>query len=90
MELEAQECLYKQGDSGDSFWFLISGSLEVTVKQGQETKFSKSIDENTFFGQKKAYQESRSDQAQVTSDKVKVIRFQTSVYEKIIANTELS
>ena len=52
VELEEQQYLYKQGDSGDTFWFLLDGSTEITVKSAQEdeTKFSKSIDENTFFG----------------------------------------
>ena len=53
--------MYKEGDSGDTFWFLVEGRIEVTVKSGQETKFSKSIDENTFFGQKKTHQENRTD-----------------------------
>jgi CRP-like cAMP-binding protein len=52
VELKEGDYLYKNGDSGSMFWFVLTGKLEVLVKSDDEFKFSKSIDEQTFFGKK--------------------------------------
>jgi CRP-like cAMP-binding protein len=53
-KLEKGDFLYKQGDIGSRFYFVISGSLEVIVKSegSDEFKYSKSIDTNMYFGLK--------------------------------------
>ena len=45
----------------------MTGTLELLVKSGDEFKYSKGIDESSFFGQKKFYNEPRSDFAKVNS-----------------------
>lgn len=65
--LNEGEFLYRQGDSGESFYFVMTGTLELLVKSGDEFKYSKGIDESSFFGQKKFYNEPRGDFARVAS-----------------------
>lgn len=45
-EIKQNEFLYKSGDAGDQFWFLMVGKLEVLVKTDDEFKYSKGIDES--------------------------------------------
>lgn len=44
--LKKGDFLYKQGDIGERFYFVVSGSLEVIVKSegSDEFKYSKTID----------------------------------------------
>jgi len=53
----------------------MTGSLEILVKpnESDEFKYSKGIDESTFFGLKKYFNEERSDYARVVSEKVELI-----------------
>lgn len=47
------EFLYTKGDASPDFFFLLKGKMEIVVEcssDNNETKFSKSIDENDFFG----------------------------------------
>ena len=62
--------MYKQGDVGERFYFVVSGALEVIVKSegSDEFKYSKTIDVNTYFGLKSNPTESRGDNARVTSE----------------------
>jgi len=64
-QLSAGEFLYQSGDSGSDFYFVMTGTLELLVKTGDDFKYSKGIDESTFFGQKKFFNESRGDYARV-------------------------
>lgn len=52
--LKKGDFLYKQGDIGERFYFVVSGSLEVIVKSegSDEFKYSKTIDVSTYFGLK--------------------------------------
>jgi CRP-like cAMP-binding protein len=79
VELNKDDFLYKQGDSGSSFYFVMTGKLEVLVKNeaSNEFKYSKGIDEADLFGLKKFYNEPRQDYARVISDKVEIIEFVT-------------
>jgi CRP-like cAMP-binding protein len=70
IELKEGEHLYKEGSSGGSFFFVMTGTLELLVKKGDEFKYSKGIDESTFFGHKKYFNEPRNDYAKVTSAKL--------------------
>jgi len=52
----------------------MTGTLELLVKSGDEFKYSKGIDESSFFGQKKFYNEPRSDFAKVNSKTCQIIQ----------------
>jgi len=67
VELKEGQYLYEQGDSSALFWFVLVGKLEIHVKSDNDFKFSKNIDESTFFGKKQYLAETRSDFAKVTS-----------------------
>ena len=69
-KLAKGEFLYKQGDIGSRFFFVVSGSLEVIVKSdgSDEFKYSKTIEVNTYFGLKSNPKEARGDNARVISD----------------------
>ena len=88
--LSAGEFLYKSGDPGGDFFFVLSGTLELLVKTGDDFKYSKGIDESTFFGQKKFHNEPRGDYARVQTTKLDVIIFQTKQYNEIVSKTQLS
>lgn len=90
VELTQGEFLYKAGDPGGSFWFVLTGKIEVVIKTGEDFKYSKSVDENTFFGLKKFYGEPRIDYAKVASPKLQVIEFNTEKYNNIVQKTQLS
>lgn len=88
--LSENDLLYKEGDIGSGFWFVLTGKLQVLVKAQDEYKYSKTIDESTFFGLKQFYTEPRIDIAKVTTSKCQVIEFQTQQYNSIISKTQLS
>jgi len=75
IELNEGDFLYKPGDSGNSFWFVMTGSLELLVKPADEFKYSKGIDESSFFGIKKYYNEARVDFAKVITAKAQILEF---------------
>ena len=68
--LQKGDFLYKQGDTGERFYFVVSGALEVIVKSegSDEFKYSKTIDNSTYFGLKSNPNEPRGDNARVTSE----------------------
>jgi len=70
IDVKEGEYLYKKGDSGATFYFVITGNLEILVPSGDEFKYSKGIDESTFFGQKKYFNEPRVDFAKATNSAV--------------------
>ena len=56
-DLKQGDFLYQPGDSGASFWFVLVGKLDMLVKSDDEFKYSKGVDESTFFGKKEFYNE---------------------------------
>ena len=50
IELKEDEYLYKQGDSSQVFYFVMTGNLQLLYKKDDEFKYSKGIDESSFFG----------------------------------------
>jgi len=44
--------LYGLGDTAEFFYFILKGALEIRVPEGTSMKYSKSLDENQFFGLK--------------------------------------
>ena len=57
IELKQGDFLYTQGDNGDLFYFVLTGRLELLVKTqtSEDFKYSKGVDESTFFGLKKYF-----------------------------------
>lgn len=51
----------------------MTGKLEILVKTDNEFKYSKGIDENTFFGKKEFFKETRDEYAKVVSEKAVLI-----------------
>lgn len=90
VELKQDEFLYQAGDSGSMFWFVLTGKLEVSVKTDNEFKFSKNVDESTFFGKKQFFNETRGDYAKVVSAKALLLQFKTIKYNKIVSKTQIS
>ena len=89
IELKQGDYLYSQGDPGDLFYFVLTGRFEVLVKTqtSEDFKYSKGVDESTFFGLKKYFQEPRSEYAKVASETLSVIEFSTRKYNDIISKT---
>ena len=79
--------MYKSGDNGNGFYFMMQGSLELLVMQAGELKFSKQIAENSIFGQKKFHTEDRTDNAKITSETAVIIEFDTEKYKNIVSQT---
>ena len=97
IDLKQDEFLYKKGDSGSGFYFVVDGQIEVLVKphaqpdeDDTEFKFSKSVDPSTYFGQKTDPTEPRNDYARIKSEKCQVIEFDVKIYRQIVQNTQLS
>jgi CRP-like cAMP-binding protein len=91
--LSKGDFLFKQGDLGKRFYFVVSGALEVIVKSegSDEFKYSKTIDVNTYFGLKSNPAESRGDNARVTSEGTcEIIEFDSQIYIDIVSKTQLS
>lgn len=65
--------MFEPGSSGSTFWFVMTGKLEILVKTDNEFKYSKGIDENTFFGKKEFFKETRDEYAKVVSEKAVLI-----------------
>jgi CRP-like cAMP-binding protein len=89
-QLAKGDFLYKQGDIGQRFYFVVSGALEVIVKSegSDEFKYSKTIEVNTYFGLKSNPKESRGDNARVTSDGTcEIIEFDSQTYIDIVSKT---
>jgi CRP-like cAMP-binding protein len=42
--------LFGQGDSANSFYFMLQGSMQIRVVENDKMKYSKTIDENDIFG----------------------------------------
>lgn len=89
-ELKKDEFLFEPGSSGSTFWFVMTGKLEILVKTDNEFKYSKGVDENTFFGKKEYFNESRDEYAKVVSDKALLIELNTIKYNNIISKTQIS
>jgi hypothetical protein len=49
------------------------GKIELLVKTDDEFKYSKGIDESSFFGKKEFFNEPRGDYAKVISEKAVLI-----------------
>ena len=91
--LKKGDFLYKQGDIGERFYFVVSGSLEVIVKSegSDDFKYSKTIDQSTYFGLKSNPLEPRGDNARVTSEGAcEIIEFHSQTYIDIVSKTQLS
>ena len=82
-ELSLGEALYKKGDKSNYFYFLLRGQLHLTVVESAETKFSHTIEENTFFGFRECSME-RNDFATAKDKQTEVIQIDTNVYRSII------
>lgn len=89
-ELSKDDFLYQAGDPGDTFWFLLRGKLDILSKTGDEFKYSKGIDESTFYGKKEFYNENRLDYAKVTSEKALLIEFKTAKFNSVVNKTQIS
>jgi CRP-like cAMP-binding protein len=75
IELGNEDYLYQPGHKGGHFWFVLKGSLELLVKRNDEFKYSKTIDEASFFGQRKYYSDQLTDYAKVKSEKLLLLQF---------------
>lgn len=89
-ELKQDEFLYEAGAAGDTFWFLVTGKMEMLVKPDGEFKYSKGVDESNFFGKKEFYTETRGDYAKVVTPKAVLLVFQTVKFNNIISKTQIS
>jgi len=91
-KLKKNEFLYESGEDGRKFYFIIKGVLEVIVKSegSDEFKFSKSVDQSTYFGLKKNFKDVRGDNARVTTDDCHILIFDSEQYANIVSNTEMS
>ena len=51
--LPAQRVIFKQGDVGDKFYILVSGSVEVSVKEkgSKQSKVVATLTEGVYFGE---------------------------------------
>jgi CRP-like cAMP-binding protein len=92
--LNKGEYIYKAGDTGKYFYFVMTGKLEILVKPagavGEENyKFSKQIDETEFFGLKDNFNETRSNNARSLTA-CEIISFDAKIYREIIMFTQLS
>ena len=89
VELKKDEFLFQSGDLGTYFYFTMEGKFELLVKQEDtgQFKFSKTVEESSFFGQKKQYTETRVEYARVVSDKCTVLQFDTKKYFDIVSKT---
>lgn len=75
-ELQKGEFLFKPGEKGTNFYFLLKGKIELIVEDPQnegEFKFSKNVDEFDFFGIKSNSANLRQDYARVVTEKCFVI-----------------
>lgn len=88
-ELSLGEALYKKGDKSNYFYFLLRGQLHIIVDESAQTKFSHSVEENQLFGFREASAE-RNDFATSKDKQTEVIQIDTSVYKKIITQTQLA
>lgn len=88
-ELNKGDLLYTKGDTSQSFYFLLKGKLELVVDSGVqgEFKFSKSVDEYEFFGQRTSSSDMRNDYARAVAEKCWVILINKDQFELIVKKT---
>ena len=89
MECQKDQFIYQSGDPGNSFYFVIEGSIEIIGKSvnSEDFKFLKSVETNQYFGLKTQYSEERSDFARVTSAACKVMQLNSQKYFEIVSKT---
>lgn len=85
-----QDFLYGKGDSSDFFYFVLQGSIQIRVIEQDAMKFSKTVDESTFFGFRDGIGEKRNDFASAPTADTMVIVLDTSLYKKLITNNVMS
>lgn len=76
--------MYAKGDSSDTFYFVLKGQLKLMVMENGNLKFSKTVDESTFFGFRDGMGQKRNDCAFAITDNTEVIGFDTIKYKEII------
>ena len=89
-ELTVGGILYAKGDQSDYYYFVLKGNLHLTVLEGAEMKFSKTVDESTFFGFRDAPGMTRNDFATAISKVTEVLQISTVKYKEIITQTQMS
>ena len=60
------------------------------MKENGEFKYSKGIDEGTFYGKKEFFNDPRCDYAKAVGKKAILLKFETVKYNNIISKTQLS
>jgi CRP-like cAMP-binding protein len=85
--VEQNHQLYNKGDSSDFFYFVLRGQLHLMVTENNQNKFSKTVDEGTFFGMKEIQNQERNDFANASQANTEVLVFNSIVYKNIITKT---
>ena len=82
-QLGRGEPLYKKGEMANHFYFLVRGTLHLTVVESQQTKMSHTIEESSFFGFRESMT-ARNDFATSKDNLTEVIQIDTRVYRSLI------
>ena len=83
LEFAESETVFKAGDEALYFYFILSGKLEITVKQDSESKMSKTNYQGEVFGFSQSIYEIRNDLAQVVSSKAIILSFPRKILDQI-------
>lgn len=81
--------MFRGEDLCSEFYFALSGTLKVMVRENNQDKLSKSVDQNDFFGHSAQETKTRNSFAVATSP-MELICFDTAVYRKLISHKILS
>jgi hypothetical protein len=79
--------LYNKGDSSDFFYFVLRGQLHLMVTENNQAKFSKTVDEGSFFGMKEIQNQERNDFANASQTDTEILVFNSVIYKTIITKT---
>jgi hypothetical protein len=69
---------------------MLNGSMQIQVLENEKTKFSKTIDENDFFGYREGLGQLRNDFCTAVKNDCQVVQFDSTIYKKLITDTKMS
>lgn len=80
-QLKQQETLYTVNEKTNHFYYIVQGQFQLYVLECGQQKFSKTVDNKTYFGFKEDATQKRRDQAVAASAPNEVLCFDILKYQ---------